>query len=114
MSSGDTLVDQGADRLRDLSERAAEHGGVTSKLAQPLAEDSDFLRKLKPSLIKARAKGALPMDEQPSPTDVPEGPPTERKKKGRVSPLVVVGAALVTGVMLAKWIDWRGHAHPRG
>jgi hypothetical protein len=109
------LVERGADRLRDLSERAAAQGGFTSKLAQPLAEDSDFLRKLKPSLIKARAKGELPMDEQPSPTEVPKTPPAERKKKkGRVSPLLVVGAALVTGVVLAKWIDWRGHAHPRG
>ena len=114
MSSGDTLVERGADRLRDLSERAAAQGGVTSKLARPLAEDSDFLRKLKPSLIKARAKGELPMDKQPSPTEVPKAPPARRKKKGRVSPLLVVGAALATGVVLAKWIDWRSHAHPRG
>jgi hypothetical protein len=116
MSSGDTLVDRGADRLRDLSERAAAHGGVTSKLAQPLAEDSDFLRKLKPSLIKARAKGTLPIDEHPAPADVPKAPASGPKRKRRrgVSPLIVVGAALATGVLLAKWIDWRSHAHPRG
>jgi hypothetical protein len=29
------------------------------------------------------------------------------------NPLVVVALAFVTGVAVAKWIDWRGHAHPR-
>ncbi|HEY2371761.1 MAG TPA: hypothetical protein VGH82_04360 [Gaiellaceae bacterium] len=32
---------------------------------------------------------------------------------GRASPFLVVGVALVAGVALARWIDWRGHAHPR-
>jgi len=35
----------------------AGEGGLRSKLAQPLAEDADFIRKMKPSLIKARATG---------------------------------------------------------
>jgi hypothetical protein len=29
------------------------------------------------------------------------------------SPLLVIGVAFALGVVLAKWIDWRGHAHPR-
>jgi hypothetical protein len=29
------------------------------------------------------------------------------------SPLVVIGAALLGGIALAKLIDWRSHAHPR-
>jgi hypothetical protein len=29
------------------------------------------------------------------------------------SPFAVVALALAAGVALAKWIDWRGHAHPR-
>jgi hypothetical protein len=29
------------------------------------------------------------------------------------NPFLVVGVALVAGVVLAKWIDWRGHGHPR-
>jgi hypothetical protein len=33
--------------------------------------------------------------------------------KGGPSPFLVVGLALATGVVLAKWIDWRSHAHPR-
>ena len=115
MTTADTLVDRGADGLRELSNRAAKHGGMTQKLARPLAEDADFLRKLKPSLMMARAKGELPMDEQPRPVEVPpasRGSRSEKSKSG-ISPLVIVGAALVTGVLLAKWIDWRGHAHPR-
>ncbi len=113
MTTADTLVDRGADRLRDLSNRAAAHGGVTRKFARPLAEDADFLRKLKPSLMMARAKGELPMDEQPHPVDVAPAPRGSRSRKSGISPLVIVGAALATGVLLAKWIDWRGHAHPR-
>jgi hypothetical protein len=30
------------------------------------------------------------------------------------SPFLVVGAAVAAGIVLAKWIDWRGHAHSSG
>jgi hypothetical protein len=33
--------------------------------------------------------------------------------KSGPSPFLVVGVAFATGIVLAKWIDWRGHAHPR-
>lgn len=29
------------------------------------------------------------------------------------NPFAVVAGALAAGIALAKWIDWRGHAHPR-
>jgi hypothetical protein len=29
------------------------------------------------------------------------------------SPFVVLAAGFALGVLLAKWLDWRGHAHPR-
>ena len=29
------------------------------------------------------------------------------------NPLLIVGAAFVAGIVIAKVIDWRGHAHPR-
>jgi hypothetical protein len=51
--------------------------------------------------------------------DAPSGPQIERPKppnvkNGRdVSPWLVVGAALAAGYVLAKIVDWRGHAHPR-
>ena len=36
-----------------------------------------------------------------------------RLKGGGPSPAVIVVAAFAAGFLLAKVIDWRGHAHPR-
>jgi hypothetical protein len=117
----DQLIDRAADRLRETADRAAAQGGFAAKLAEPLAEDAAFLRKLKPSLIVARAKGEAPTD-QPSGSGPPTAPMRPqlgaRPKKGAragggPNPYLVVGAALVAGIVIAKLIDWRGHAHPR-
>ena len=115
---GDQLVERGADRLQELADKAAASGGVKAKLAQELADDAAFLRKLKPSLIVARAKGEAPTNQKPgSGTVAPAGPqlgtrPSPNGGSGP-SPLVVIAAALAVGIVLAKLIDWRGHAHPR-
>lgn len=117
-TKADQLIDRAADRLRDLAERTAAEGGLAAKLAEPLAEDAAFLRKLKPSLIIARARGEAPTD-QPAGSGAPAAPSTaqlpSRPKKGGggPNPVLVIGAALVAGVVIAKLIDWRGHAHPR-
>jgi hypothetical protein len=119
VSPVDEKIDAAADKLQQLADRAGAQGGVKSKLAEPLADDAQFLRKLKPSLIKARAKGELPTDEKPGQGRVaPAGPQLGRPRKpkrsgGGPNPWLVVGAALAGGILLAKWIDWRGHAHPR-
>ncbi len=125
MSKGDQAVDTAADKLEAFVRGARAGGGVKAKLADALADDPDFLRKLKPSLISARAKGNAPTDEPPgAPRHAPSGPllarPETSKKErsastssGGVSPWAVVGIALVAGYLLAKTIDWRGHAHPR-
>jgi len=44
------------------------------------------------------------------------GPELGRRSSpnGGPSPFLVLGVAFATGIVLAKWIDWRGHAHPRG
>ena len=117
---GDDLVEKGAERLRQLSERAAARGGAGEQLAQQLADDAAFVRKLKPSLIVARARGETPTDKQPeSVTVAPTRVDTESGKRpkpgggGGANPIVVVAAALVVGIVLAKVIDWRSHAHPR-
>ena len=108
MSALDTL----ADRAESASKRLAGQGGIKSKLADELADDADFLRKLKPTLIARRAKGE-PAPVPPAATPVLR-PMEEKHRAGRgPNPFIVVGVALVTGVALAKWIDWRGHAHPR-
>jgi hypothetical protein len=110
----DAMVERGARRLRVLSEAAARRGGPAGKLAQPLAEDAAFLRKLKPSLIKARLKGEAPTDETPQRVAAPA--PTRRnatRSRGGPNPVAVIGGAAGAGLALAKLIDWRGHAHPR-
>lgn len=117
-AKADQVVDRAADRLREFADRAAAEGGVAAKLAHPLAEDAAFLRKLKPSLIAARVKGEAPTD-QPAGSSEPVAPSAPQlgarpKRKGvGPNPFLIVGAALVAGIVLAKVIDWRGHAHPR-
>jgi hypothetical protein len=124
MSKGDLLVERGARRLEELSRKAAEKGGFAGKISGELAEEAVFLRKLKPSLIKARAKGTAPVNQAPEPEPKPPRPPKaaqpRRRRKARrprrrggPNPFVVLGIAVVAGIALAKVVDWRGHAHPR-
>jgi hypothetical protein len=114
MTKADQAVDSAADKLDSFVREAQRSSGVKAKVGKALAEDPEFLRKLKPSLIKARAKGETPADPPPR---APSGPqlerPKARKKGGGPSPWLVLGAALAAGYTLAKIIDWRGHAHPR-
>jgi hypothetical protein len=127
MSKADLIVERGAERLEELSRKAAAKGGFAAKLADELAEDAAFLRKLKPSLIKARAKGREPIarasDREPAPqapsapqVTAPRPKPKAKAKKSRrggPNPFLVAGVALAAGIAIAKVIDWRGHAHPR-
>lgn len=114
---GDQAVESAADKLEAIVQEAQRRGGIQAKAAGAFAEDPAFLRKLKPSLVAARAKGESPPDPTPHPLgpNGPQIPPDARPKaasKGP-SPWLVVGAALLAGYALAKVIDWRGHAHPR-
>jgi hypothetical protein len=113
MSAVETL----ADKAEAASHRLAGESGLKGKLADELADDAVFLRKLKPSLMKKRARGEAPTDEKPGePRQAPSGPQLGTRPSGKrdgPNPFAVVGAALLAGVILAKWIDWRGHAHPR-
>jgi hypothetical protein len=69
--------------------------------------------------VVARARGEAPTDEKPrQPRRAPGGPqlgsrPKPKRRGGGPNPWLVVGVAVVGGVLLAKVIDWRGHAHPR-
>ena len=147
--NGDQLVERGATRLLELADRAAARGdGIGEWLSGELRDDAAFLRKLKPSLVRARAKNngamnsapASPEPEAPPPAPAAEPPvvetpvaesepretrpapsspkpkskkePEPTKRRGGPPPVVIVGAALVAGIVLAKLIDWRGHAHP--
>ena len=117
MTTADQKVERAANKLQQLANDLAEEGGLKAKLAEPLAEDADLIRKMKPSLIKARAKGEAPTNQKPGkPTLAPSSPQLGKRPKkrgGGPNPFLVVGVALAAGIVLAKWIDWRGHAHPR-
>jgi hypothetical protein len=118
MTKADQIVDQAATRLQELADRAAAEGGLTAKIAQPIADDAAFLRKLKPSLIAKRLKGDAPTNQKPAQGIVASSDPLSgnRKRptaKGGPGPWLVLGAALVAGIMVAKVVDWRSHAHPR-
>jgi hypothetical protein len=117
-TKADQVIDRAADGLRRFADRAATEGGVVAMFAEPLAEDAAFIRKLKPSLIIARARGQAPTN-QPAGSGAPAAPTAPQlgarpKPKGEgPNPLLIVGAAFVAGVVIARIIAWRGHAHPR-
>jgi hypothetical protein len=112
-AKADQLVDRAADHLQEMADKAAAEGGVAAKFAQPLADDADFLRKLKPSLIKARAKGRAPKHQNPGHGTVgPTGAKPKRPGSGGPSPFLFIGLAFATGIVLAKIIDWKNDASP--
>jgi hypothetical protein len=119
--TADQTVERAASKLQQLANQFAGEGGLKAKLAEPLAEDADLIRKMKPSLIKARAKGEAPTNGKPGQATIaPSSPqlgarpkPKKAKSGGGPSPWLIAGTALAAGIFLAKWIDWRGHAHPR-
>ena len=121
--AADDKVERAADKLQALADRMAGEGGVKAKLAQPLADDAELVRKMKPSLIRARVKGQAPTGQAPGQGSVaPTGPqlgsrPAPKTKSGKSrggpNPWLVAGVALAAGIFVAKWIDWRSHAHPR-
>ena len=129
ITKGDQLIERGATLLEELAGKAAAKGGSAAKLAEPLSDDAAFLRKLKPSLVAARLRGENPDDGEvtvvaphvaagASAPQASSPPPAPRRDQpgstgGGPSPIVIAGAAFVIGMFLAKFIDWRGHAHPR-
>ncbi|HVU76675.1 MAG TPA: hypothetical protein VHC67_03770 [Gaiellaceae bacterium] len=113
-TKADRAVETAADKLESFVRDARAAGGVRAKVADALAEDPAFLRKLKPSLIRARAKGEATSPSAPSGPQLERpAPPRRRRKGGGPNPFLVLGAAFAVGYVVAKAIDWRGHAHPR-
>jgi hypothetical protein len=116
MTKTDQAVESAADKLARFIRDSQSSGGVKAKVGAALAGDPEFVRKLKPSLVKARITGEAATPRGPA---APSGPQLERppapraKRTGGPSPWVVIGAAFAAGFMLAKVVDWRGHAHPR-
>ena len=120
MTRGDHVVERAADKLDEIAQQAAREDGVKAKLAEPLAEDAALLRGMRPSQIAARVRGrpgGEPGAKQPLPVPEPEPEPpkprAEHKRRGGPSPILVALGAFAVGIVIAKVIDWRGHAHPR-
>ena len=119
--TADQTVERAANKLRQLADQMAGEGGVWAKLADPLAEDADFITKMKPSLVKARARAEAPTNQKPgqetvAPSSAELGARPKPKKKpggGWPNPWLIAGVALGAGIFLAKWVDWRGYAYPR-
>jgi hypothetical protein len=94
---------------RGASGEAVTAAELKEKLDRELAEDRAFLRKL-----AARARGRRVDEAAPRAAQLPPRRPDEQAQPGGPNPFLVLGVAFVAGVALAKWLDWRGHAHPRG
>ena len=125
ITKGDELIERGAGLLEGLARKAAMKGGSAAKLSEPLADDAVFLRKLKPSLVAARLRGEDPDDRDATVVRAPivdagtEAQPPSAHDSGRSgssggpNPIAIAGVAFVVGIFLAKFVDWRGHAHPK-
>jgi hypothetical protein len=108
----DQKVDQAADHLQEMADKAAAEGGLAAKFAQNLADDADFLRKLKPSLIRARAKGMAPTHQKPSHGTVSPTSKLPKSPGQGPNPFLIIGIAFAVGVVVAKLIDWKNDANP--
>jgi len=114
-----SALDDAADKMQGKADSLAGQGGIKQKVAEELADDAAFLRKLKPRLMLARARGQAPTDEKPGePRLAPSGPQLGKRdrpgdRRSGPNPWLVIGVAVATGIAIAKIIDWRGHAHPR-
>src|SRR5207302_2471144 len=92
VNKADEKIERAADWLQQQADASAGQPGLKGKLAQPLADDAEFLRKLKPSLIAARARGEAPTNQKPGEgTVAPSGPqlgsrPKPAKKGGAGGP----------------------------
>jgi hypothetical protein len=102
------LTAMGTERVEEQSGEAAPEGNGAVG-AEKLADDDALLRNLKPG---AAAHAGQKPDEPTAPSGPQLGPRPRRRRSGP-NPLLVLGVAFAAGIVLAKVVDWRGHAHPR-
>ena len=77
---------------------------------QPVESAADTLEGF---VREARRSGGVKAPTDAPTPSAPSGPQLARpKRKNGLNPWAVVGAALAGGYVLAKVLDWRGHAHP--
>lgn len=65
----------------------------------------------------ARRAAALRRPRRDTPSGngrhAPSGPQLRPRERGGINPFVVLAGALATGIVLAKLVEWRVHAHAR-
>lgn len=116
MTRGDQLIERAANRLESFARHSASEPGMKGKLAEPLADDADLLRAMRPSRIAARLRGRPDGEATEARKPLPQVEPERRREpSGRRRPPAIALAvgAFALGVLIAKVVDWRGHAHPR-
>ena len=107
-----------AEKLDALADKAAAKGGLAGEARRRARRRRRFLRQLKPSLMVRACEGRA-RRRTPSPATGgrvrarPARSSTAEVGKRGPNPFVVAGSAFGVGTVLAKLIDWRGHAHPR-
>lgn len=69
--------------------------------------------RMRKALIAARARGRSAKNQEPGGPVAPNGPQHGSRRKRGASPFLVAGVAFAAGTVLAKLVDWRGHAHPK-
>ena len=105
MTKADQAVDAAADKVALFVRDARTAGGIKAKLGDALADDPAFIRKLKPSLIKARAHGRSGAPQAPSGPQLERPKPKKAQRRGGPSPWLVLGTAFAVGYALAKDVD---------
>jgi hypothetical protein len=103
--TGDAILDKGADRLMELSERAATAGGPAARLAEPLAQDAVRLRRMSSNIAAEHVQETGQTEAQSN---------GRRSRRRGPSPFLFIGVAFVAGVVLAKMLEWRTDVEPRG
>jgi hypothetical protein len=103
MTRADQAVESAADQLETIIEDARRRGEVKAEAAGLLASD--------PGLAHRPEHDGTSRDG--SATAVPRPVTHSRPKHNGLNPWFVVGIGFALGVLAAKVIDWRSHAHPR-
>ena len=116
-TKADQAVESAAEKLDEFVRHARGDGGAKAKLENYHERDPEILRKLKPRQIAARLRGGNPKVEpragdMSSPSHDGRPAPPKPKSSGP-NAILVIGAAFAVGILVAKVIDWRSHAHPR-
>jgi hypothetical protein len=97
-----------------LSEAGTSSDGSSATPAPPVVPPPPPEEAATPVPEAAPVAAVPPVTaEVAAPVTEPTPEPKRGPERKGLNPFVVAGVALVAGIVLAKVIDWRSHAHPR-